>query len=77
MSQLVASRITFVSFTLDIFKRGEKFNSLVLCLLPLNAHDALYCIDNVKLFNILPEFASLDLCIVKQVLNHVGHELGR
>jgi hypothetical protein len=61
----------------DIDELRVELNALLLRLLPLDAHDPLDTVPNIELVEDLSELIRLDLGIVKQVLHHEGHDVGR
>ena len=59
-----------------VLKGGRVLDALFLCFPFLNLHDIVYCIPNVKSFDVFSELASFYLWVVKKVLNHITHQVG-
>ena len=60
-----------------VFEIDLKFYIVIYGFLALCAHHFLDCIPDVKWFDIFPEFSRLDLCEIKEILDHVVHEKRR
>ena len=61
----------------DIDKLRIELNSLLFSFLPLNAHNTFDTVSDVEGFQDLPELICFDLSIIKKVLNHEAHDVGR
>ena len=61
----------------DIDELWIEFNSLLFGLLPLDAHDTFDTFSDIEGFQDLPELICFDLSIIKKVLNHEAHDVGR
>jgi hypothetical protein len=57
----------------NIDEVGDELNALVLCHFPLDFHDFFHSLSHVELFDVLSKFTSLDLGVVKQILDHEAH----
>ena len=68
--------IWLISLLIDINKLCCEVNVQVSCFLPLDAHDFLNALPDVKLLVDLSEFVRLDLCIIKHILHYEAHDIG-
>jgi len=64
-----------VTVLFDVFESGEKINLQLTCFLPVDGHHTFYGFSNVERRNVFPEFLSFNLGKVKQILDHIYHQL--
>ena len=68
--------VSFIKFFREIYKLSIELYIFLLGFFPLDAHDFLNWLSDVKLYNIFSKFASFDLSVVKKVLDDESHDIG-
>jgi hypothetical protein len=61
----------------NIDKVGDELNALILSNFPLDFHDFFHSFSHVKGFDVFSKLPRLDLGVIKQVLDHETHQVGR